>query len=447
MKDSNSLAIIILAAGKGSRMKSTLPKVLHKIAGRPILSWLIHHCESLNPDKLIIVTAPDMDDVAKISAPHIVAFQTEQKGTGDAVKAALPALEGFNGRVLILCGDEPFIDVDVIKDMIDSEGLTAMSVSLDNPAGLGRMILDKDNYLESIVEDKDCTPEQRKIQLANAGNYCLDSDRLEGWLNQIGNDNAQQEYYLTDIPQIAKKDGVKTKVFNVTSQAGWGINTRIELAVHEAYAQKLLRQAAMLSGVTFIDPDSVTLSYDTSFGQDVTVEPNVYFGKNVVIEDGVTIHAFSHIDGAHISKDAEIGPYARIRPQSEIGEGASVGNFIEVNRSVIEARAKAKHMSYLGDSIIGSRTNIGAGTVIANYDGFFKHQSKIGKNVFIGSNSTIISPVKIGDGAIVAAGSNINKDITQNAMAIGRSRQENHDGWATQYRHIKQEQKAHEEED
>lgn len=412
-----------------------------------MLGWLIESCESLNPEKLIVVAASGMDDVADAVSPHFVVFQEEQKGTGDAVKPALEHLKDFKGRVLILMGDEPFVDLDVIQNMIAYDGIAAMSVTLDDPAGLGRLVLDSEGYLERIVEEKDCTPEQLAIKKGNAANYCIPAEKLIGWVDQIDNNNAQKEYYLTDLPEIAAKDGVKTKVFNVDVEVSWGINNRTQLAEHEKYAQEKLREKAMLAGVTMTDPSSVTLSWDTEFGQDIVIEPNVYIGLWTSIEDNVVIHAFSHIEGAIIEYGAEIGPYARIRPKSTIGQGATIGNFIEVNRSHVKAGAKAKHVSYLGDATIGEKTNIGAGTVIANYDGFFKHETVIGKNVFVGSNSTIISPVEIGDGAIIAAGSNINKAITENAMAIGRSRQENHSGWATQYRFIKKEQKKREEED
>jgi bifunctional UDP-N-acetylglucosamine pyrophosphorylase/glucosamine-1-phosphate N-acetyltransferase len=447
MSNSN-LAIVILAAGKGSRMKSSVPKVMHKIAGRPMLGWLIDRCERLNPDKIIVVTAPDMDDVVAEAevGDHIVAFQATQKGTGDAVKPALEHLKDFKGRVLILLGDEPFLNVDVLKNMIEYKGgIAAMAINVSDPTGLGRMITGEDGFLKSIVEDKDCDEQQKKIKICNSGNYCIPSEKLESWINEITNDNAQNEYILTDLPEIAARDGVKTKIFNVDVKISWGINNRVQLAAHEKLAQQRLRQSAMESGVTMIDPETVTLSWDTEFGKDVVIEPNVFIGPWSSIEDNVTIHAFSYIEGAIIEDGAEVGPYARIRPKSVICEGASVGNFIEVNRSVIKAGAKAKHLSYLGDVTIGEDSNIGAGTVIANYDGYFKHKSTIGKNVFIGSNSTIISPVEIGDSAMVAAGSNINKDINENAMAIGRSRQENHSGWATQYRIMKREKKLQEE--
>lgn len=438
-------AVVILAAGKGTRMKSTLPKVMHKLAGRPMISWVVEKAEALGADKIIVVTAPDMDDVAAAVAPHATALQREQKGTGDALKAAMPALKNFKGKVLVLLGDEPLVDTEILKDMIAHEGLSVMAVHQDNPTGLGRMVIAKDGMLEAIVEEKDASAAQKEITLCNAGNFCFPAAPLAEWVAKLENKNAQGEYYLTDIPVIAKAAGHSTKVFTAECLGRWGINSRVELAEHEYIVQSYLRAQAMDSGVTMIDPDSVTLSWDTILGRDVIIEPNVFLGTGVRIADNVTIHAFSHIEGAEIEAGAEIGPFARIRPKSVIGAKASVGNFIEINRSTLKAGAKAKHVSYIGDSEIGEKTNIGAGTIIANYDGFFKHKSTIGKDVFIGSNSTIISPVQIGDGAIVAANSTINKDIPGNAMAVARARQENHLGWASEYRKVKQQQKKQEE--
>ena len=441
MTNKTPLAVVILAAGKGTRMKSALPKVMHKIAGRPMISWLIETAEKLNPEKIIVVTAPGMDDVAQVVKPHQTVVQEKQLGTGDAVKPALPLLKDFDGKVLILLGDEPFLNEDVMQAMIKWDGLSVMAVRPLSPKGLGRMIVNDDGMLERIVEEKDCTPEERTVKLCNAGNFCIPAKNLAGWLAQLGNDNKQKEYYLTDVPQIAEKEGFLTYVVEADAQWVWGVNTRAELAEHERMAQTMLREQAMAAGVTMIDSNTVTLSWDTKFGQDVVVEPNVIFGTGVTVEDNVTIHGFSHLEGVHIKKAAEIGPFARIRPKSEIGEGAVVGNFIEVNRSKLEAGAKSKHVSYLGDSVIGKKANIGAGTVIANYDGYFKHQSVIGDNVFIGSNSTIIAPVNIADGAIVAAGSNISKNVEKNALAIARSHQENRAGWASEYRNLKEEEK------
>ena len=446
MTDTN-LAIIILAAGKGSRMKSSLPKVMHKIAGRSMLAWLIDSCESLNPKQIIIVAAPDMDDVVEEANNHKVVFQTQQNGTGDAVKPALLELADFDGRILVLMGDEPFVDVNILQDMIAHDGLAFMAVSPENMIGAGRVELNNDGSLRQIIEEKDCDTAQLNIKIGSSGNFCFPSAGLKNWIEKLNTDNAQGEYYLTDIPAIAAQEGSATKVFESPISHNWGINTRKQLAEHEAYAQNMLRENAMVNGVTLIDPSSVTLSWDSEFGEDVIIEPNVFIGPWTSIGSNVTIHAFSHIEGAILEDGASVGPFARIRPKSIIERGASIGNFIEVNRSVVKAGAKAKHVSYLGDATIGENSNIGAGTIIANYDGFFKHKTHIGEKVFVGSNSTIIAPVKIGDGAIIAAGSNINKDIDVNALAIARSKQENHAGWATQYRYMKREQKDNEQDD
>jgi bifunctional UDP-N-acetylglucosamine pyrophosphorylase/glucosamine-1-phosphate N-acetyltransferase len=443
----NSLAVVILAAGKGTRMKSALPKVMHKVAGRPMINWVIERAESLNPEKIIVVIAPDMDEVAATVAPHKVAIQKQQNGTGDAVKPAMELLAGFDGKVLILLGDEPFVDIDVLEDMIAHDGASVMGVVPPSSDGLGRMMVDEAGNLEAIIEERDASDQQKEIGLCNAGNFCFPVAALSNWLDKLQTNNNQKEYYLTDVPLLAREEGVETKVFVVESDIAWGINNRIELSEHEYMAQAMLRDDAMMEGVTFIDPESVTLSWDTEFGQDVTIEPNVILDTGVTIGNNVTIHAFSHIKGADIEDGASIGPFARIRPKSVIGEGAAIGNFCEVNRSIIEPKAKSKHFSYIGDSVIGENTNIGAGTVIANYDGFFKHKSTIGKNVFIGSNATLISPVNVGDAAIIAANSTINKDVPGNAMAVARSRQENHAGWASEYRNLKRQEKEREEDE
>lgn len=425
-------------------MKSAMPKVMHKIAGRRIIEWIVEKAEALEPEKIVVVTAPDMDDVAACVNGHHVVIQKEQHGTGDAVKPAMEALKDFKGRILVLMGDEPFVEIDILAEMAACDDIAVMAVEPPDPEGLGRMVINEDGTLDKIVEDKDCTAEEKEIQICNAGNFCFPAEKLSGWLDALQNNNNQKEYYLTDVPFIAAKEGVKTHVFVTFSDIAWGINTRAELAEHEFAIQNYLRHMAMENGVTMIDPNSVTLSWDTEFGRDIVIEPNVFIGTWVHIDDGAVIRAFSHIEGTIIEKGAEIGPFARIRPKSVIGEKASVGNFIEINRSTLKPRAKAKHVSYIGDATIGENANIGAGTIIANYDGFFKHKSTIEKDVFVGSNSTIISPVHVGEGAIIAAGSNVNKDIPANAMAIGRSRQENHAGWASEYKKVKRQQKEQE---
>lgn len=447
MSKSEKLAVIILAAGQGTRMKSTLPKVMHKIAGRPMIQWLIERAESLNPERIIVVTAPDQGEIEAAVAPHSIVIQKEQRGTGDAVKPALAELKGFDGKILILLGDEPFVDTDVLREMIECDGLSVMAVEQDFDSALGRVLLNNDGTLDKVIEAKDCRDNQLDIPLRSAGNFCMPMSHAPAWFEKLGNDNAQGEYYLPDIPKIAEEDGFKTHVITCAWEGSWGINTRAELAEHEMMAQDMLVTEAMENGVTFLDPSSVTISWDTEFANDVVVEPNVFFGAGVSIGQNVTIHAFSYLEGAEIHSGVEIGPFARIRPKSVIEEGACVGNFIEVNRSTFKKGAKSKHLSYIGDAVIGEKTNIGAGTVIANYDGFFKHQTTIGNEVFIGSNSTIISPVDVGAKAIIAANSTINKNVPDNAMAIARARQENHAGWASEYRAMKRQQKEQQEDD
>ncbi len=434
MKRKDPLAIVILAAGKGTRMKSHLPKVMHEIAGRPMIGWLIEVAESLSPEKIIVVTAEGMDDVTAAVAPHQIAIQKEQRGTGDAVKPALPFLKGFEGKVLILLGDEPFLDRDVLEEMIGWNGLSVMAVRPLSPKGLGRMIANDDGTLDRIVEEKDATEEQKEIRLCNAGNFCVPSSHLGKWLDQLGNDNAQNEYYLTDIPRIAEKDGYLTYVVENEVQWVWGINTRAELAEHERMAQVNLREKAMASGATLIDPNTVTLGFDTVLGQDVVIEPNVVFGPGVTVADNVVIHAFSHLADVKIDSGASIGPFARIRGGAEIKSNAKVGNFVEIKKSTLGEGAKVNHLAYIGDATIGAKSNIGAGTITCNYDGFDKHKTNIGAGVFVGSNSTLVAPLKIDDGAFVAAGSVVTNDVPKDALVLARTRSVTKDGWAADYR-------------
>jgi len=438
MTRKDPLAIVILAAGKGTRMKSALPKVMHEIAGRPMIGWLIEVAESLNPEKIIVVTAPGMDDVAAAVAPHQIAIQETQRGTGDAVKPAIPFLKGFEGKVLILLGDEPFLEREVLEEMIAWDGLSVMAVRPLSPKGLGRMIANDDGTLDRIVEEKDATEEQKEIRLCNAGNFCVPSRHLSKWLDQLGSDNAQKEFYLTDIPKIAEKDGYLTYVVETDVQWVWGINTRAELAEHERMAQVNLRDKAMMNGATLIDPNTVTLSYDTKFGQDVVVEPNVVFGPGVIVGDNVVIHAFSHLTEVTIDNGASVGPFARIRGGAHLKENVKIGNFVEVKKSTLDKGSKVNHLSYIGDASVGAATNIGAGTITCNYDGFDKHKTQIGSGVFVGSNSTLVAPVTLEDGSFVAAGSVVTHDVPKDALTVGRAHQTVKEGWASLYRKKKQ---------
>lgn len=434
----SNLAIVILAAGKGTRMKSALPKVMHPIAGRPMLGWLIEAAEKLKPEKIVVVVAPGMDDVRAVAAPHDVVIQKEQKGTGDAVRPAAKALEGFKGKVLVLLGDEPFVPLPAIKKMIAWDGLSVMGVRPVAYEGLGRIVTHDDGTLDRIVEEKDATPAEKRIDLCNAGNFCVPAEHLSKWLGRLKNDNAQKEYYLTDLPRIAEKDGYVTLVVEAdVARMRWGVNTRSELAEREREAQIMLREAAMAKGATLQDPESVYFSFDTKLGQDVVVAPHVVFGPGVSVADNVSIHAFTHLEGVTIDKGASVGPFARLRPGTHLEEGAKIGNFVETKNTRFGKGAKANHLAYIGDAVVGGHSNIGAGTITCNYDGFDKHKTKIGDGVFVGSNSTLVAPLSIADGAYVAAGSVITDNIPADALAVARNRPIIREGWAASYRNEK----------
>ncbi|HEU4838320.1 MAG TPA: bifunctional UDP-N-acetylglucosamine diphosphorylase/glucosamine-1-phosphate N-acetyltransferase GlmU [Micavibrio sp.] len=437
MKRKDPLAIVILAAGKGTRMKSQKPKVMHEIAGRPMIGWLIEVAESLLPEKIVVVTAEGMDDVKAAVAPHATVIQSAQRGTGDAVKPALPLLKDFNGKVLILLGDEPFLDREVLEEMIGWNGLSVMAIRPLSPKGLGRMIVHEDGTLDTIVEEKDATEEQKEIRLCNAGNFCIPSSHLGKWLGQLKSDNKQNEFYLTDIPKIAEKDGFLTYVVESDVQWVWGTNTRAELAEHERMAQVMLREKAMANGATLVDPNTVYLSFDTELGQDVVIEPNVVFGPKVKIGNNVVIHAFSHLEGVRVDEGASIGPYARLRPGTHLKAGVKIGNFVEIKNAVMGEGAKANHLSYVGDAVVGAKSNIGAGTITCNYDGFDKHKTEIGDGVFVGSNSTLVAPVKLEGGSYIAAGSVVTHDVPKDSLVIARARSILKEGWATLYRNRK----------
>lgn len=437
------IAIVILAAGKGTRMKSALPKVMHPIAGRPMLRWLIESAEKLSPKKIIVVTAPGMDDVRAAAAPHDVVVQPEQNGTGDAVRPALPLLDGFKGKVLILLGDEPFAPLDALKKMIAWNGISVMAVRPVAFEGLGRMITHDDGTLDRIVEEKDATPAEKKIDLCNAGNFCVPAEHLAKWLGRLKNDNAQKEFYLTDLPRIAEKDGFLTMVVEAdVARMRWGVNTRSELAEREREAQHMLREAAMANGATLLDPETVYFSFDTKLGQDVTVGPHVVFGPAVTVADNAVIHSFSHLEGVTLEKGVTVGPFARLRPGTYLEEGAKIGNFVETKNTRFGKGAKANHLAYIGDAVVGGASNIGAGTITCNYDGFDKHKTQIGDGVFVGSNSTLVAPLSIADGAYVAAGSVITDDIPKDALAVARNRPIIREGWAASYRKDKKSKKG-----
>jgi len=445
---SKKIACIILAAGRGTRMKSALAKPLHPLAGRAMVQHVLAAAEGLEPEKIVVVIGPDMQDMAEAVKPHTTAIQSVANGTGGAALAARDALKDFDGDILIVFGDTPLVTTATLQRMVDIRrqfpaiGLTFSGMTPADAGRYGRMVLDDDGTLKKIVEFKDATPAEKAITLCNGGIVAADGAKLFDWLSQVGNDNAQGEYYLTDLPPIARKDNRQTHVVEVDPQELAGANTRVELADLERALQQRLRQQHMLNGATLTDPNSVFFSFDTAIGQDVTIGPNVIFGTGVTIADNVTIHAFSHIEGAKVASGAAIGPYARLRPGSHIGEDAKVGNFVETKNARLGKGAKASHLTYLGDADIGDNANIGAGTITCNYDGFLKYKTTVGKDAFIGSNTALVAPVTVGNGAVVGAGSTITADVPDNALGITRAPQITKEGWAPEFRQKKMKEKA-----
>jgi len=445
---SKKLGCIILAAGKGTRMKSALLKPLHEIGGRAMVKHVIAAAEALSPDKIVVVIGPDMEQMAEAVRPHVTALQSVVNGTGGAALAAKEHFKGFEGDILIMAGDTPLMTAPILQKMIDIRrqfpaiGLTFAGMHVTEPNTYGRMVMDDDGTLKKIVEFKDASAEEKNITLCNGGVVCADGAKLFQWLSQVGNDNAQGEYYLTDLLVIARKDNRQTHVVEVPAEEMEGVNTRVDLARLEKLFQKKQREEHMLSGVTLIDPDTVYFSYDTLIGQDVIIEPNVFFGPGVIVRNNAHIRANCHITGTEIDEGAHVGPFARLRPGTKIGKEAHVGNFVETKNAHIGAGAKAGHLSYLGDAEVGEKANIGAGTITCNYDGFLKHKTKIGKESFIGSNSALVAPVTIGNGAFIGAGSTISQNVPDNALGITRAPQITKEGWVPEYRQKKIKEKA-----
>ena len=436
---SQPVAAVILAAGKGTRMKSDLPKVLHPIAGRPMIRHLLATVEALSPARIVVVTGMEGAAVAQAVAPHATALQDPPLGTGHAVMAALPALEGFNrGTVLTLAGGDPFVSEATLRAMLAKREAGAAVVVVGfrpaDPARYGRLVTDAAGGLDRIVEFADASPEERSISLCNGGYMAIDAALLRDLLGAIGNDNAKGEYYLTDIVAAAKARSQSCAVVECPETEVMGIDTRMDLAAAEKIAQQALRRRAMENGATLTDPDSVHLCWDTKLGRDVTIGPFCVFGPGVTVADKVDIRAFSHLEGATVESGAIVGPYARLRPGAVIGPDAHVGNFVEVKNASLGKGAKANHLTYLGDASIGAGSNIGAGTITCNYDGFAKHRTEIGAGVFIGSNSALVAPVSVGDGAMVAAGSTITKDVPAEALSVARGKQTDIAGAAKRFR-------------
>ena len=439
-------AAVILAAGKGTRMKSDLPKVMHPLAGRPMIKHLLAAVDAAKLDRAVIVIGPEMESVAKAVAPVPSAVQRDRLGTGHAVLCAKDALAGFAGDVLVLYGDTPLLTPETLGRVMQarSDGAAVVVLGFEpvDPAAYGRLVLDSQGGLDAIVEYKDATPQQRAIRLCNSGVMAADASLLFDLLSKVRNDNAKGEYYLTDVVALARGKGLPCAVVRAPEEELLGVNSRGEQAVAEAVIQTRLRNRAMDNGATLIDPSSVFFSVDTKLGQDVTVGPNVVFGPGVAVADGVEIRAFCHIEGAKIGKGAIVGPFARLRPGAVLQEDVHIGNFVEVKATVVETGAKANHLTYLGDARVGAGANVGAGTITCNYDGFLKSLTDIGAGAFIGSNSALVAPVKIGNGAIIGAGSVITKDVPADALAAARGDMRVVPGWAKPYRERKKAEKA-----
>ncbi len=429
---------ILLAAGLGTRMRSSLPKALHKLAGRPMLQHLLGSCAGVF-GRTVVVVGPDMEAVAAMARPHPVAVQQERLGTGHA---ALQAADEFGtGDVAVLYADNPLIRPATLRRLLDARtgaGLVLLVMRPADPARYGRVITDG-GMVQRIVEWADATEAERGVGLCNAGVICADAADLRRWLGAIRNDNSKGEYYLTDVVAIARAEGVHVAAVEAPEAELRGVNSRAELAAAEATVQGWLRQAAMDGGATLTAPETVFFSADTTLAPDVTVAPNVVFGPGVAVGQGAEIRSFCHLEQCQIGPEAIIGPFARLRPGTRIGPRAHVGNFVELKAAALGEGSKVNHLSYVGDATVGAGTNIGAGAITVNYDGHAKHHTTIGAHAFIGSNASLIAPVTVADGAMVVAGSTISEDVPADAMAFGRARQTNKAGRAAHFRASKQE--------
>lgn len=445
MTDQRRFAVVILAAGQGTRMRSDTHKVLHPIASRPLLLHLLDTVDALGADKRVVVVGKGREQVeAAIQGRNVtLAIQSEQKGTGHAVQQAAAVLEAYDGPVIVLYGDTPFVETATLRRMLDrldgegGPGVVVLASSPADPLKYGRIILGEGDHIAKMVEYKDATEEERAVRLCNSGIMAVRARDLFRWLDQVGNENAAGEYYLPDIVNIAAGEGRDAVVIEGDPYETGGVNSRAELAHLELEWQRRRREQVLDDGATLIDPESVWFAFDTKLGRDVTVEPHVVFGPGVEVGDGATIHAFSHIEGAIIGAKASIGPFARIRPGTRLAEHAKVGNFVELKNAQVAEGAKVNHLSYVGDAKVGARANIGAGTITCNYDGFGKYRTVIGAAAFIGSNSALVAPVTIGERAIVGAGSVITRDVEPDSLAIERNEQRGIAGWARRFRERK----------
>lgn len=435
MTDQSCLAVI-LAAGEGTRMKSDLPKVLHAVGGRPLIDAVLDSARAGGADRTAVVIGAGADKVRshlnKAAAGALIFEQRDRLGTAHAVLAAREALAGHHGPVLVLFGDTPLVRAETIAALVQrlSAGadIALLGFTTDCPAGYGRLIIE-DGRLIAVVEEKDAAPAVKAIRLCNSGIMAFRPGLLPDLLDAIGNANAKGEYYLTDAIAVGTARGLRAEAVIGDDEGEFvGINDRAQLAAAEAIFQQRARAEAMAAGVTLVAPDTVFFSFDTRLGRDVVVEPNVVFAPGVDVASGAVIRAFSHLEGAKVGSGAIVGPYARLRPGADLAENVHVGNFVEIKNARVDQGAKVNHLTYIGDAAIGARTNVGAGTITCNYDGFFKHKTIIGADVFVGSNTVMVAPVTVGDNSLTAAGSVITVDVPEGAMAFGRARQQVREG-------------------
>jgi bifunctional UDP-N-acetylglucosamine pyrophosphorylase/glucosamine-1-phosphate N-acetyltransferase len=444
------LLVIILAAGQGTRMNSALPKVLHPLAGAPMLAHVMSTAAEAGAHHMVVVVGNGAEQVAQFAQsvrPDVkIAHQTEQLGTAHAVAAARPAFDGFAGDVVVLYADTPLVRSHTISEMRAclraGAGLVVLGFEAADPAGYGRLIRDADGLVVDIREDRDATAQERAITLCNSGVMAFRSELLPGLLERVGNANAKGEYYLTDTVALARSKPARTGLVVCPEAEVLGVNDRVQLAQAEALMQDRLRERAMRNGATLIAPHTVTLSHDTAIGRDVVIEPNVIFGPGVRIGDGVRINGFCHIEQAVIQDGAIVGPFARLRPGTQVGPKAKIGNFVEIKNARLDQGAKVNHLSYVGDALVGANSNIGAGTITCNYDGFSKHLTEIGPGAFIGSNTSLVAPVTIGEGAYIGSGSVITRNVAAGSLALSRTRQEQHNGWADRMRAKRERKKS-----
>ena len=429
-------ALIVLAAGQGTRMNSDLPKVLHSVAGAPLLIHALKSGAGVMPERTVVVAGHGADEVRKAAQAWDetveIVIQEKQLGTGHAVMQARQALDGFDGDAIVLYGDTPFIKPETLQKMTEARSgsdIVVLGFEPDEPGRYGRLVTDGES-LERIVEYKDATPVELRIRLCNSGVVAANARTLFEVLDKTGNDNAAGEYYLTDVVFHARQAGLSASVVRCDEAETIGVDSRADIARAERFFQTRARAEALETGVTLQDPETVIFAHDTVVGRDATVEPYVVFGAGVTVESGATIRAFSHIEGAHVSRGAVVGPFARLRPGAELAEDVRIGNFVEVKNAQFAEGAKANHLTYVGDATVGAGANLGAGTVTCNYDGVHKHHTEIGAQAFIGSSTMLVAPVKIGADAMTASGSVITKDVPESDLAVGRARQVNKSGFA-----------------